>query len=130
MIRVLANIITLLLVMWTLCVAFSSLSGITVYFPFIISPDGNIPIHRQEALRSGVMLTFAHYGVLHLFRKNSQQFPVNFLTTFLLYLVAAGLIIFQRREVPFEEYYIAGFWTFCFLILLLASRPLMRGYLK
>ena len=65
-----------------------------------------------------------------LFRKNSQQFPVNFLTTFLLYLVAAGLIIFQRREVPFEEYYIAGFWTFCFLILLLASRPLMRGYLK
>ena len=64
MVRIFAQIVTALLVIWTLCIAFSSLSGITIYFPFIISPDGVIPIHRQETVRTAVMLTFAHYGVL------------------------------------------------------------------
>ena len=102
MIRIFAQIVTALLVIWTLCIAFSSLSGITIYFPFIISPDGVIPIHRQETVRTAVMLTFAHYGALHLFRKNTPQLPVNFLMTFLFYLVLVGLIIFQSRGVPIE----------------------------
>ena len=130
MIRILANIVTALLVIWTLCIAFSSLSGVTIYFPFIISPDGAIPIHRQEALRTGVMLTFAHYGIFHLLRRNTPQLPVNFLITFLFYLVAGGLIIFQRRGVPIEEYFVAGFWGFCFLLLLFASRPLIKDYFR
>ena len=130
MIKILAFAVTALLVLWTLSVAFCSLSGITMYFPFTISPDGTIPIHRQEALRTGVMLTFAHYGILHLLRRNTPQRPVNFLITFLFYLVAAGLIIFQRRSVPIEEYYVAAFWAFCFLLLLIASRPLIKDYLR
>ncbi len=130
MIRILANLLIALLVIWTVSVAISSLSGLTIYFPFKISPDGYIPIHRQEAVRTGVMLTFAHYGILHLLRRNTAQFPVNFLVTFLFYLVVGGLIIFQRRGVPFEEYYVAGFWAFCFLVLLIASRPLMRDFFR
>ena len=130
MIRNMANIVTALLVIWTLCIAFSSLSGITIYFPFVISPDGAIPIHRQEALRTGVMLTFAHYGIFHLLKRNTPQFPVNFLITFLFYLVAGGLIIFSRRNVPIEEYYVAAFWAFCFLLLLFASRPLIKDYFR
>ena len=130
MIRIFAQIVTALLVIWTLCIAFSSLSGITIYFPFIISPDGVIPIHRQETVRTAVMLTFAHYGTLHLFRKNTPQLPVNFLITFLFYLVVGGLIIFQRRGVPIEEYYIAVFWTCCLLLLFVASRPLIKDYFR
>ena len=130
MLRIFAQIVTALLVIWTLCIAFSSLSGITIYFPFIISPDGVIPIHRQETVRTAVMLTFAHYGVLHLFRKNTLQLPVNFLMTFLFYLVLGGLIIFQRRSVPIEEYYVAVFWTCCLLLLYFASRPLIRDYFR
>ena len=130
MIRILANLLTALLVIWTVSVAISSLSGLTIYFPFKISPDGYIPIHRQEAVRTGVMLTFAHYGILHLFSRNTPQLPVNFLITFLFYLVTAGLIIFQRRGVPIEEYYVAGFWAFCFLLLLFASRPLIKDYFR
>ena len=111
MLRIFAQIVTALLVIWTLCIAFSSLSGITIYFPFIISPDGVIPIHRQETVRT-------------------VQLPVNFLMTFLFYLVLGGLIIFQRRGVPIEEYYVAVFWTCCLLLLYFASRPLIRDYFR
>ncbi len=130
MLRIFSQIVTALLVIWTLCIAFSCLSGITIYFPFIISPDGVIPIHRQETVRTAVMLTFAHYGVLHLFKKNTPQLPVNFLITFLFYLVLGGLIIFQRRSVPIEEYYLAVFWACCFLLLFFASRPLIKDYFR
>ena len=130
MVRIFSQIVTALLVIWTLCVAFSSISGVTIYFPFKISPDGVIPIHRQETVRTAVMLTFAHYGLLHLFRKNTPQLPVNFLLTFLFYLVLGGLIIFQRRGVPIEEYFVAGFWAFCFLLLFFASRPLIKDYFR
>ena len=130
MVRIFSQIVTALLVIWTLCVAFSSISGVTIYFPFKISPDGVIPIHRQETVRTAVMLTFAHYGLLHLFRKNTPQLPVNFLLTFLFYLVLGGLIIFQRRGVLIEEYFVAGFWAFCFLLLFFASRPLIKDYFR
>jgi hypothetical protein len=130
MLRIFAKIVTALFVIWTLCVAFSSLSGITIYFPFIISPDGVIPIHRQETVRTAIMLTFTHYAVLHLFNKNTPQLPVNFLMTFIFYLVFSGLIIFQRRGVPIEEYYVAGFFACFFILLFFASRPLIRDYFR
>ena len=130
MVRIFAKIVTTLFVIWTLCVALSSLSGVTIYFPFIISSDGVIPIHRQETVRTAILLTFSHYAVLYLFNKNTPQLPVNFLMTFIFYLVFSGLIIFQRRGVPIEEYYVAGFFACFFILLFFASRPLIRDYFR
>ena len=94
--------------------------GLTVYFPFVISETGDIPKHREESTRAGIMLTFAYYGVMHLFRRNTQVYPINFLITFLFNTIVAGLYIFYRHEVPIEEYAVAAFWTFCFRVFYMA----------
>ena len=68
--------------------------GLTVYFPFVISETGDVPKHREETTRAGIMLTFAYFGVMHLFRRNIQVYPINFLITFLFNTIVAGLYIF------------------------------------
>jgi hypothetical protein len=108
--------------------AITATIGLTVYFPFVISETGEIPKHREEATRAGIMLTFAYYGVLHLFRRNTEVYPINFLITFLFNTVVAGLYVFYRHEVPIEEYLVAIFWIICLVIFYIASRPLMKDY--
>ena len=108
--------------------AITATIGLTVYFPFVISETGEIPKHREESTRAGIMLTFAYYGVMHLFRRNTQVYPINFLITFLFNPIVAGLYIFYRHEVPIEEYAVAAFWIICLAIFYIASRPLMKDY--
>tara|TARA_B100000886_G_scaffold287238_1_gene211842 strand:- start:27 stop:311 length:285 start_codon:yes stop_codon:yes gene_type:complete len=74
--------------------AITATIGLTVYFPFVISETGEIPKHREESTRAGIMLAFAYYGVMHLFRRNTQVYPINFLITFLFNTIVAGLYIF------------------------------------
>ena len=126
--RLISNIVVLLLVVWTISMAVTATIGLTVYFPFVISETGEIPKHREESTRAGIMLTFAYYGVMHLFRRNTQVYPINFLITFLFNTIVAGLYIFYRYEVPIEEYTVAAFWIICLAIFYIASRPLMKDY--
>lgn len=126
--RLISNLVVLILVLWTISMAITATIGLTVYFPFVISETGEIPKHREEATRAGIMLTFAYYGVLHLFRRNTEVYPINFLITFLFNTVVAGLYVFYRHEVPIEEYLVAIFWIICLVIFYIASRPLMKDY--
>lgn len=126
--RLISNLVVLILVLWTISIAITATIGLTVYFPFVISETGEIPKHREEATRAGIMLTFAYYGVLHLFRRNTEVYPINFLITFLFNTVVAGLYVFYRHEVPIEEYLVAIFWIICLVIFYIASRPLMKDY--
>ena len=89
-----SNIVVLLLVVWTISMAVTATIGLTVYFPFVISETGDIPKHREESTRAGIMLTFAYYGVMHLYRRNTQVNPINFLKTYLLNTNDAGRYIF------------------------------------
>ena len=126
--RLISNLVVLLLVIWTISMAVAATIGLTVYFPFVISETGEIPKHREESTRAGIMLTFAYYGVMHLFRRNTQVYPINFLITFLFNTIVAGLYIFYRHEVAIGEYAVAAFWIICLGIFYVASRPMMKDY--
>ena len=77
-----------------------------------------------------ILLTFAHYGVLHLFGKNQEYLPIHFLSQFLLYLVLSGGIILYKTEVPVREYGILVLFTIVWLLTLIAAQPLNRDYFK
>ena len=126
--RLISNLVVLLLVIWTVSMAITATIGLTVYFPFVISETGDIPKHREESTRAGIMLTFAYYGVMHLFRRNTQVYPINFLITFLFNTIVAGLYIFYRHKVPIEEYAVAAFWTFCLRVFYMAPRPRINHF--
>ena len=130
MLRLVANGVIAFFVLWTLSVSVAEFIGVTIYFPWIIASIEEIPLHRLQSLRIAILLTFAHYGVLHLFGKNQEYLPVHFLSQFLFYLVMSGVIIFYKNELPVWEYWILVVFTIVWLLTVIAAKPLIRDYFK
>jgi len=128
MLRLVANAVIAFFVLWTLAVSVAEFIGVTIHFPWIIT--GEIPLHRLHTLRIAILLTFAHYGVLHLFGKNQEYLPIHFLNQFLFYLVMSGAIIFYKNELPVREYWILVLFTIVWLLTVIAAKPLIRDYFK
>lgn len=130
MFRVFANIIIVVVSVWALSSAAAAMIGITVYFPWVLESSGEIPTHRLAANRVGILLTFAHFGFLHIIGKSMQLYPINFLTTFLFFLVVGGSVVFYKYQVPLSEYWMSAFFSIVWLMSYLASRPNVRDYFK
>ena len=130
MLRLIANAIILLFVAWTASVSIAAFLDITVYFPWVISSIEEIPLHRLQAIRISIFLTFSHYGVLHLVGFNRVHSPINFLIKYLFYLNLAGGIIFYKSNVAVQEYAILSVFILLWLLSVIASRPLNRSYFK
>ena len=130
MLRVFANTLIGVIALWALAAALAAMLDVTVYFPWVVLQSGEIPAHRLAAIRVGVLLTFAYFGFLHIFGRRIQLYPINFLTTFLFYLVLGGTIVFYKYQVPLSEYWLSAFWAFVCAMAYLASRPLVRDYFR
>ena len=130
MLKLFANVVIAFFVLWTLAVSISEFLGITIHFPWIISGADEIPIHRLQSLRIAILLTFAHYGVFHLFGKNREYLPIHFLSQFLFYLVISGGLILYRTGVATSEYGILMIFTIVWLLTIVAGQPLNRDYFR
>ena len=130
MLRVFANIIIIVMSIWALAAALTAMLGLTVYFPWVMGPSVEIPLHRLAAIRVGVLLTCAYFGFLHIIGKSMQLYPINFLTTFLFFLVVGGSVVFYKYQVPISEYWMSAFFGFVWLMNYLASCPNVRDYFK
>ena len=130
MLRLVANGVIAFFVLWTLAVSVAEFIGVTIHFPWVIAGVDEIPLHRLQSLRIAILLTFAHYGVLHLFGKNREYLPVHFLSHFLFYLVVSGGTILYKIDVPAQEYGILLVFTIVWLLTVIAAKPLNRDYFK
>ena len=130
MLRVFANIIIIVMSIWALAAALTAMLGLTVYFLWVMGPSAEIPLHRLAAIRVGVLLTCAYFGFLHVIGESMQLHPVNFLTTFLFFLVVGGSVVFYKYQVPLSQYWMSAIFGFVWLMTYLASRPYVRDYLK
>ena len=130
MLKLLANAVIALFVIWTITVSVSEFLGITIYFPWVTSSAEEIPINRLQTIRIAMLLTFAHYGVLHIIGRNQEYLPIRFLTQYLFYLVLTGGIIMFKSDVPLTELIVwlvfAVFWLVCKI----AAQPLNRDYFR
>ena len=130
MLRLVANAVIAFFVLWTLAVSVAEFIGVTIHFQWVIAGVDEIPLHRLQSLRIAILLTFAHYGVLHLFGKNQEYLPIHFLSQFLFYLVISGGIIIYKIEVSVREYGILALFTIVWLLTVVAAKPLIRDYFK
>ena len=130
MLRVLANGVIALFSLWTLAVSIAEFLGITIHFPWIISGEEEIPVHRLQSIRIAILLTFAHYGILHIFGKNKEYLPIHFLSQYLFYLVISGGIILYQSEVAASEYGVLVIMIIIWLLTIVAGQPLNRDYFK
>lgn len=130
--RLIANIVVALMMIWALGVSFLAFLDITIHFPWVVT-DANaeaIPYHRLQTIRVGVLLTFSYYGLLHLVGKSQEFYPLHFLTTYLFYMLLSGLIIFYRRGVLMQEWGVLVFFSICLIFCYVAARPEVNKYLK
>jgi len=86
MLKLFANAVIALFVIWTITVSASEFLGITIYFPWVISSAEEIPINRLQIITTAILLTFAHYGVLHIIGRNQEYLPIHILTQYLFIL--------------------------------------------
>ena len=92
--RIISNSVILLLMVWALSVSALAFLNITIHFPWVVSDANEIPFHRVQTMRIGVMLTFSYYGLLHLIGKSQQFYPLHFLTTYLFICFYPDLLSF------------------------------------
>lgn len=130
MLKLLANAVIALFVIWTITVSVSEFLGITIYFPWVTSSAEEIPINRLQTIRIAILLTFAHYGVLHILGRNQEYLPIHFLTQYLLYLVLAGGIIVFKSNVPLTELIIWLVFAVFWLVSKIAAQPMNRDYFR
>ena len=131
MMRLIANAIILLFVVWTASVSIAAFLDITIYFPWVISSIEEIPLHRLQAIRISIFLAFSHYGVLHLVGLNRTYFPIDFLNQYLFYLcLSGGIIMYIKNITDFQEYVVLAVFILLWLGCIFVSRPLNRGYFK
>jgi hypothetical protein len=130
--RIIANSVIALMMIWALGVSFLAFLDITIHFPWIITDTDTeaIPFHRLQTVRVGLMLTFSYYGLLHLIGKSQEFYPLHFLTTYLFYMLLSGLIIFYRRDVLMQDWVVLFFFGVCLILCYGASRPEVNKYLK
>lgn len=130
MLRVLANGVIALFSLWTIAVSIAEFLGVTIHFPWIISEEEEIPVHRLQSIRIAILLTFAHYGILHIFGKNKEYLPIHFLSQYLFYLVISGGIILYQSEVAASEYGVLVIMIIIWLLTIVAGQPLNRDYFR
>ena len=130
MLRLIANGVIAFFVLWTLSVSVAEFLGVTIHFPWVIAGVDEIPLNRLQSLRIAILLTFAHYGTLHLIGKNKEYLPIHFLSQFLFYLVISAGVILYRGEFHIREYVVLAVFVIVWLLTLWAATPLNRDYFK
>ena len=130
MLRLMANGVIAFFVLWTLAVSVAEFIGVTIHFPWVIAKVDEIPLNRLQTIRIAILLTFAHYGVLHLFGKNKEYLPIHFLSQFLFYLVLSGVAILYKIKVPVQEYVVLAVFVIVWLLTVWAATPINRDYFK
>lgn len=127
-VNIISKSVVFLLSAWAICAALTAFFGVTIYFPFSIAEEGEIPQHRWQSVRIGVALTFSYYGIIYLFNGSKAAYPIDFLKVFLFMLCFSGVFLFTRSGVESSEYLILLFWFMCATAMHLASRPQFKRY--
>ena len=94
--RFIANLLVGLLTLWAIYTIVSNFVGVTVYFPFNLAVDQDIPYHRWQSVRLALFATFAFYGFMHLLHGSREVYPVHFLKTYLFISFVARVFSWQE----------------------------------
>ena len=116
------------LTLWAVGTSIAVLFDVTIYFPFRIAEDTDIPYHRWQSARIAIFLTFAYYGVVHLINGSKEVYPVHFLKVFLFAVSLSGFIIVRKSGAPAMEYAVVLFFLGAATILHLATRARFKRY--
>ena len=102
--------------------------GVTVYFPFNLATDQDIPYHRWQSVRLALFAIFAFYGFMHLLHGSREVYPVHFLKTYLFALCFVGVGICLQEGVDDLEYLLPARFFWVAVLLHFATGMRLRRY--
>ena len=126
--RIVSILLLLFLAVYSVFAALGAFAGITIYFPFHIANAESIPYHRWQSVRVAVLLAFAYFTLLHIFRGTKALYPIRFLEIFIKILTVTGVVLFYRTGMIATDYGIILFFIGCSAILHISARPRLRKY--
>jgi hypothetical protein len=126
--RIVSILLLLFLAVYSVLTALGAFAGITIYFPFHIANAESIPYHRWQSVRVAVLLAFAYFTLLHIFRGTKALYPIRFLEIFIKILTVTGVVLFYRTGMIATDYGIILFLIGCSAILHISARPRLRKY--
>ena len=126
--RIVSTLLLLFLAVYSVLTALGAFAGITIYFPFHISNAESIPYHRWQSVRVAVLLAFAYFTLLHIFRGTKALYPIKFLEIFIKILTVTGVVLFYRTGMIATDYGIILFFIGSSAILHISARPRLRKY--
>jgi len=126
--RFVANLLVGLLTLWAIYSIVSNFVGVTVYFPFNLAVEQDIPYHRWQSVRLAVFATFAFYGVMHLLHGSREVYPVHFLKTYLYMLSFVAVGVFLQEGVHVLEYLLPALFFWIATSLHFATGMRLRRY--
>ena len=126
--RIVTTTLLMFLAVYSVITALGAFAGIAIYFPFHISNAESIPYHRWQSMRVAVLLAFAYFTLLHIFRGTKPLYPIKFLEIFIKILTFTGIVIFYRTGMLATDFAIILFFIGCSTILHVSARPRLRKY--
>ena len=126
--RIVSILLLLFLAVYSVLTALGAFAGITIYFPFHIANAESIPYPRWQSVRVAVLLAFAYFTLLHIFRGTKALYPIRFLEIFIKILTVTGVVLFYRTGMIATDYGIILFLIGCSAILHISARPRLRKY--
>ena len=127
-IKKIAKALIAFLGIWCVCASIAAVYGVSLYFPFYISDEVEIPYHRMLALRVTILLTFAYYSIKYLFSESKQLYPIQFLDTILKIYFCSALIIGIRLDVAISEFIVLILFLLMAIVTHIVSRPKLRRF--
>ena len=127
-IKKIAKALIAFLGIWCVCASIAAFYGVSLYFPFYISDEVEIPYHRMLALRVTILLTFAYYSLKYLVSESKQLYPIQFLDTILKIYFCSALIIGIRLDIATSEFIVLIIFLLMAIVSHVVSRPKLRRY--
>ena len=127
-IKKIAKALIAFLGIWCVCASIAAFYGVSLYFPFYISDEVEIPYHRMLALRVTILLTFAYYSLKYLVSESKQLYPIQFLDTILKIYFCSALIIGLWLDIATSEFIVLVLFLLMAIVSHVVSRPKLRRY--
>ena len=128
MIRILAKGLILLIALWSLGVVVVEIMGITIYFPFHISPNHEIPEHRLLSGRLSIFITIPYFAIRYLILGGVRLYPIQFFDVYVKILTVTQILVFLKVDVFKDELFYLLILVMLSICTHIAARPKYRNY--
>jgi len=128
--RLISRIIIIFLLLYSLSVIIAYFFNKSITFPFSITNNFYVPVHRLHAIHLATFSTLVYFVINYLFFQSRALYPIKFIGIFLFILGIVSALSIYKEKIDSSEYLLSIFFLLTSLILFNAEKSKSRRYYK